>query len=212
MVIPTYKRGYEKHSKTAKRGRGLAENNDKRTKDTHPGRECEKARMRLNIFYKIRSATVGRLSATVHEGQKQCVTISQVPMHSFCRQMQGLILSSHRSRGHCRCSARKIGPVTGYLRNAGHLGPCSRADSSRRTCAPPPLPGWAELALRRSVWGPYSPCAPSESGRYQNLETCAIGRSEHEDRTKEKGSMVPWVCEVCQRAIHPRRSDCHHDN
>ena len=104
--------------------------------------------------------------------------------------------------------------VTGYLRcpdHTMHIGPCSQADSPRKTCVRPPPPGRAKLGSQRSVWDLHSPCAPSESGRYRMPEHCDIGRSQQEDIMEEAGWIVPRVIEVCQRPMHPRRSDCHYD-
>ena len=92
-----------------------------------------------------------------------------------------------------------------------HIGTCSQADTPRKTCARPHPPGLAELALQRSVWDLYLPCAPSESGRYRKLEHCDIGRGQQEDIVEEAGWIVPRISEVCQRPMDPRRSNCHHD-
>jgi hypothetical protein len=82
----------------------------------------------------------------------------------------GLILTSHRSRGRCKCPARKTCPGTGYLHyrhHMMHIDPYLAVDSPRRTCAQLPPLCRAELLLRRVVWELDWLRAPFGSDKYE---------------------------------------------
>ena len=119
-----------------------------------------------------------RMKNTSRESPVPQFIIGEVHQSIFSLPQKALIFSRLHYQCRRRCSTPEACPVAAcacYTSHAMRIGPSWLADSPRKTCAMPPPPCRAEMALRISGLVLNSLSVPCDSNRYP--KTCDIDRS-----------------------------------